>query len=53
MPEKGKDFMISHMSSVFLANKKEDRWNELSDKEKNYAYYLSEAGMSGARMLPH
>lgn len=45
--------MISPLSGVVLANNKKDAWNELSDKEKNYAYYLSEAGMQGSRMIPH
>jgi len=48
-----KDFLIGQQSSTLLANDKKNAWNGLTDKEKNYAYYLSEAGMQGARMIPH
>jgi len=48
-----KDFLIGQKSSTLLAIDKKNAWNGLTDKEKNYAYYLSEAGMQGARMIPH
>jgi hypothetical protein len=51
--EKSKDFTIGGKSAVHLANDKHGEWSALTDKQKNYAYYLSEAGMQGARMIPH
>ena len=36
-----------------VSNKKDSAWQGLTDKQKNYAYYMSEAGMAGAKMIPH
>jgi len=53
VPEKEKDFVVNHKSGAHLANDKKSAWNGLTDKEKNYAYYLIEAEIQGARMIPH
>ena len=50
---KEKDFVIGHLSKVYLANNKTAAWQGLTDEEKNYAYYLSEAGHAGAKMIYH
>ena len=52
-PKKEKDFVIGHLSNVYLANNKSEAWKGLTDDEKNYAYYLSEAGQAGAKMIYH
>lgn len=30
-----------------------EAWKLLSEKEKNYAYFLSKASWAGAKMVPH
>ena len=43
---------ISEDSGVMLINSS-SAWNTFTPKQKNYAYYLSEASWAGAKMVLH
>ena len=44
---------MGEKTGVRIPNDKFKYWVDLSDKEKNYAYYLTEASNAGALMVYH
>lgn len=44
---------MGERTAIRIPNDKWKYWLELTDKEKNYAYYLSEASNAGALMVYH
>ena len=47
------DQYLGENTGIRIPNDKFKYWVDLSDKEKNYAYYLSEASNAGALMVYH
>jgi len=42
------------MTEIMITNKDlKTSWDKLTDQEKNYAYYISEAANAGAKMIYH